>query len=223
VASPTYPLALSVMLSRLPGAIEAPQLQPARSTQAAPRTSVLHRSVCSCPALRPFSHRLSSVCCLACPSACSAVVCRRVLEFNQAQPSMVVPVAPANSTHVMAGSVVGMNDAEEGVARRHSGSIKPMTTDSAAPHNGVIVSPTASPQLERGLGCGRPARARDPEPHPEPASSEACSTTELYSESPGASYQHHNVNEGTASQVRQRPPSTSGVRDRRVCARSARP
>ena len=42
-------------------------------------------------------------------------------------------------------------------------------------------------------------------------------------ESPGASYQHHNVNEGTTSQVRQRPPSTSGVRDRRVCARSARP
>ena len=94
---------------------------------------------------------------------------------------MVVPVAPANSTHVMAGSVVGMNDAEEGVARRHSGSIKPMTTDSAAPHNGVIVSPTASPQLERGLGCGRPARARDPEPHLEPASPEACSTTQLYS------------------------------------------
>ena len=94
---------------------------------------------------------------------------------------MVVPVAPANSTHVMAGSVVGMNDAEEGVARRHSGSIKPMTTDSAAPHNGVIVSPTASPQLERGLGCGRPARARDPEHHPEPASPEACSTTQLYS------------------------------------------
>ena len=94
---------------------------------------------------------------------------------------MVVPVAPANSTHVMAGSVVGMNDAEEGVARRHSGLIKPMTTDGAAPHNGVVVSPAASPQLERGLGCGRPARARDPEPHLEPASPEACSTTQLYS------------------------------------------
>jgi hypothetical protein len=92
---------------------------------------------------------------------------------------MVVSVAPANSTHVM--SVLGMNDAEEGVARRHPGSIKPMRTDSAAPQNGIIVSPTASPQLERGLGCGGPARAHDSEPHPEPASPEACSTTELYS------------------------------------------
>ena len=31
------------------------------------------------------------------------------------------------------------------------------------------------------IGCGRPARSRDSEPHPEPASPEACSTTELYS------------------------------------------
>ena len=81
----------------------------------------------------------------------------------------------------MSSSVLAVNDAEQSVARCHSGSIKPMTTDSAAPHNGVIVSPTASPQLERGLGCGRPARARDPEPHPELASSEACATTQLYS------------------------------------------
>ena len=31
------------------------------------------------------------------------------------------------------------------------------------------------------IGCGRPARSGDSEPHPEPASREACSTTELYS------------------------------------------
>ena len=92
---------------------------------------------------------------------------------------MVVSVAPANSTHVM--SVLAVNDAEQSVARRHPGSIKPMRTDSAAPQNGIIVSPTASPQLERGLSCGGPARAHDSEPHPEPASPEACSTTELYS------------------------------------------
>ena len=94
---------------------------------------------------------------------------------------MMLPVAPVNNTIVMTVSVLGMSAAEEGVARCHSGSIKPMTTDGAAPHDGVTVSPTASPQLERDLGCGRPARARDPEPHLEPASPEACSTTQLYS------------------------------------------
>ena len=94
---------------------------------------------------------------------------------------MVVSVAPADITHDMTGSVLAVKGAEEGVARRHSGPITPMTTDSAAPHNGIIVSPTARLQLERGFGCGRPARARDPQPHPEPASSEACSTTQLYS------------------------------------------
>ena len=94
---------------------------------------------------------------------------------------MVVSVAPADITHDMTGSVLAVKGAEEGVAWRHSGLITPMTTDSAAPHNGIIVSPTARLQLERGFCCGRPARARDPELHPEPASPEACSTTELYS------------------------------------------
>ena len=85
------------------------------------------------------------------------------------------------STHVMSVSVLGVGDAEEGVAPRHPGPLKPSAPDSAAPDGGILVSPTATPPLERDIGCGRPARSGDSEPHPEPACPEACSTTELYS------------------------------------------
>jgi hypothetical protein len=48
--------------------------------------------------------------------------------------------------------------------------------NSAAPHGGVVVSPTASPQLERDLGCGCPARAHDPKPHRSACAAECASS-----------------------------------------------
>ena len=85
----------------------------------------------------------------------------------------------------MSVSVLGVGDAKEGMAPRHPGPLKPSTPDSAAPDGGILVSPTATPPLGRDLGYiperGRGARSRNSEPHPEPASPEACSTTELYS------------------------------------------
>ena len=98
---------------------------------------------------------------------------------------MMLPAARANSTHVMNVSVLGVGDAEEGVAPRHPGPLKPSTPDSAAPDSGILVSPTATPPLGRDLGYiperGRGARSRNSEPHPEPASYEACSKTQLHS------------------------------------------
>ena len=65
---------------------------------------------------------------------------------------MMLPAARANSTHVMNVSVLGVGDAEEGVAPRHPGPLKPSTPDSAAPDSGILVSPTATPPLGRDLG-----------------------------------------------------------------------
>ena len=81
--------------------------------------------------------------------------------------------------------MLGVGDAEEGVAPRHPGPLKPSTPDSAASDGGILVSSTATPELEKDLGYvperGRGASSHNAEPHPEPASPEACSTTELHS------------------------------------------
>ena len=129
-------------------------------------------------------HRLSSVCCLACLSAYSAVVCRSVHDLVRAE-TFSFPEALINSTHVKDISVLGVGDAKEGVAPRHPGPLKPSTPDSAATHGGILVSPTATPELEGDLGyipkrgCG--ARSRDSEPRLDPASYEACSKTQMHS------------------------------------------
>ena len=85
----------------------------------------------------------------------------------------------------MSVSVLGVGDDEEIVAPRHPGPLKPSTPDSAALHGGILVSPTATPQLEGDLGYvperGRGARSRDSEPHPEPASPKACSKMQVHS------------------------------------------
>ena len=85
----------------------------------------------------------------------------------------------------MSVSVLGVGDDEEIVAPRHPGPLKPSTPDSAALHGGILVSPTATPELEGDLGyipkrgCG--ARSRDSEPRLDPASYEACSKTQMHS------------------------------------------
>ena len=129
-------------------------------------------------------NRLSSVCCLARPSAYSAVVCRCVHDLVWAE-TFSFPEALTNSTNVISVSVLGVGDAEEIVAPHHPGPPKPSTPDSAVTHGGIIVSSTASPELERDL-ChvperGRGARSRDSEPHSDPASPEACSKTQVHS------------------------------------------
>jgi hypothetical protein len=99
--------------------------------------------------------------------------------------SFSFPEALTNSTHVMSVSVLGVGDDEEIVAPRHPGPPKPSTPDSAALHGGILVSPTATPPLEGDLGyvpkrgCG--ASSHGPEPHPDPASYEACSKTQMHS------------------------------------------
>ena len=81
--------------------------------------------------------------------------------------------------------MLGVGDAEEGVAPRHPGPLKPSTPDSAASDGGILVSSTATPELEKDLGYvperGRGASSHNAEPHPEPASPEACSKTQLHS------------------------------------------
>jgi hypothetical protein len=135
-------------------------------------------------------NRLSSVCCLACLSAYSAVVCRSVHDLVRAE-TFSFPEALINSTHVISVSVLGVGDAEEGVAPHHPGPLTPSTPDSAAPDCGILVTPTASPPLERDLGyvpdSGRGARSRDSEPHPDPESPKACSKMQVHSVSGRAS------------------------------------
>jgi len=103
-------------------------------------------------------------------------------DLDQAR-SSAFPAARANN--VMNLSVIGVDDDEEIVAPRHPDPLKPSTPDSAAPRGGILVSSTVSPELEGELGyvpergCG--ARSRDSEPHPDPASPEACSKTQVHS------------------------------------------
>jgi len=101
-------------------------------------------------------------------------------------------VAPANNTPVMIGSsVLAVADGTEGEARRGPRLLDRTTPGSDASHGDVVVSLTASPQLERDLGyfpergCRPPSR--DSEPHPDPASPEACSKMQLHSVSGRAS------------------------------------
>ena len=102
-------------------------------------------------------------------------------DLDQVQ-SSAFPEARANVMNV---SVLGVDDAEEIVAPRHPGPLTPSTPDSAATDGGILVSSTVSPELEKDLGYvperGHGASSHNPEPHPDPASPEACSKTQVHS------------------------------------------
>ena len=115
-----------------------------------------------------------------------AVSCARhscLRDLDQAE-SSAFPVALANNTPIRIGSsVLRVGDTAQGEARRHPRLLMPTTPSTAASYSGILVSPSASPQLERDLGHFptrvHRARSHDSTCHPEPSSPEARSKTRL--------------------------------------------